>query len=186
MKPIYECGRDDCPGTTGTAHLQEKCPIETSKVAPEHERTFIKPPWGLTHAIPEGVTLAWGARAIYSWRSVTKPVHTATGKIKISRGRKLTSTTYEPSIDLLWDRMGWSSFGALDAEGKTRVQTMGKWIDDTARPMLVTLCRAMGSRHPEMDGPEALVRFTDGEYTIVANPNGSHGYLYITAWRHVS
>ena len=25
----YECGRDDCPGTTGAAHLQSACPARS-------------------------------------------------------------------------------------------------------------------------------------------------------------
>lgn len=24
-KPVYECGRDDCPGTTGTSHRRDAC-----------------------------------------------------------------------------------------------------------------------------------------------------------------
>jgi len=24
-KPFYECGRDDCPGTTGTSHPRDAC-----------------------------------------------------------------------------------------------------------------------------------------------------------------
>lgn len=155
--------------------------------ATEPERqAFVKPTWGLTHAIPEGVTLAWGARAIYAWCSVTKLVTTKTGKVKIERGRKLTSTTYEPSIDLLWDRMGWSSGGA--AHDIARANEMSVWLNTRALPEIKALCRR-ASLQPSDDGPTAIVEFTeahgDHTYTIKACPNGSCGYLYIAAWRHV-
>lgn len=160
-------------------------PSATSAPLAPERATFIKPPWGLTYAIPEGVTLAWGARAIYGWREVTKPVTTVSGRIKISRGRRLTTTTCEPSIDLLSDRMGWASCGEVTDEYKARMFMMGAWIDNTGIPAIKAACRKARIQ-PSDDGPGARVEHTSDGYTIVANPNGSHGYLYIAAWKVVS
>lgn len=174
--------------------------INSNKTAPEHPGAFVKPAWGLTYAIPDNTALAWGARAIYSIRPVTRPVTTKTGKVKISRGHKLTSTTYEPTIDLLWDRMGWSSLAGPvdDAETRARyfaqltpeeaklnsdrMSTMAAWINDVGIPALRALCRKHGIR-PEDDGPEARIEHESDGHKIVACPNGSHGYLYIAAWK---
>lgn len=143
-----------------------------------------RPAWGLTAAIPEGAPLAWGARAIYSWRTVKAPVTTKTGRIKISRGQRLMSTTYEPVIELLFDRQGWSS--GLDAwDGTLRaaqVRAMGTWIDKVGLPAINAACRKRSIQTTD-DGPSARVEFSSDGYTIAASPNGSCGYLYLAAWK---
>lgn len=150
--------------------------------------TFHRPTWGLTAAIPEGVSLAWGARAIYAMRSVSVPVAGRT---------KLKSTTIEPVIDLLWDRMGWSSLAGdpEDHEARARYfsqltseasraqneaeRAMSVWINDVGIPALRKAC----IKQHVVPSSEVRIEYESNGYKIVANPNGSCGYLYIAAWK---
>ena len=145
-----------------------------------------RPAWGLTAAIPEGAPLAWGARAIYSWREHKRPVTTATGKHKISRGQRLMSTTYEPVIELLFDRQGWASGTIIDGAARlAAIKTMGAWIDKIGLPAINAACRKASIQTTD-DGPRARVEFSSDGYTITASPNGSCGYLYLAAWKVTS
>ncbi len=152
--------------------MTDQTSIARAETAPEHP-VFVKPAWGLTAHIPEGVTLAWGARAIYSWISVSRP---------IKAGSRLKNTTSEPSIDLLWDRMGWSSFGEITEASKAATKALASWIDGVGIPELKKICR----REKIQPDDTTKIEFSTGDYTIVASPNGSFGYLYIAAWKAVS
>jgi hypothetical protein len=144
---------------------------ELPKTAPEHA-TFIAPAWGLTGALPEGVSLAWGARAIYSLRMVDRPL----GRAPNGRRSRLASVTYEATIDLLYDRMGFSSCPGVTGSD---VAKLGKWIDDTAIPAIKRICQkqVIGGDDP------VVIEYASSDYKIVASPRASYGYLYLTAWR---
>lgn len=139
--------------------------IDTIKSAPEHT-TFVAPAWGLTALIPAGTVLAWGARAIYTTRYVDQRV----------RG-KLKSTTFEPSIDLVWDRQGWSSHpDQPDVEAR---KAMALWINEHGIPAITRQCRGQCVTPSD----SVVLAFEGSGYAIKASPNSSYGYLYIAAWR---
>jgi hypothetical protein len=141
--------------------------------------TYVVPEWGLTGTIPEGITLAWGARAIYHWGAFKKPVLTPTGKPRKSRGQPVTETIYEPSIDLLWDRQSWSSRFDASADAIAARAVMGTWLNTIG---LSALKKALLDERVRGEDNHR-VTFVDAGFTITANPNGSCGYLYIAAWR---
>lgn len=149
--------------------------IAIEKQAPEG---VTKPAWGLTWAIPDTAPVSWGARAIYGWRDMRRAVLTKQGKPKTRHGITVTETIYRPVIELLWDRQG---FAADAKNGKP----LAEWIENVALPKLRELCEARGAGHPAQDGPSAIVEFVDEKagFAVKASPNGSHGYLYIAAWK---
>jgi hypothetical protein len=110
--------------------------------------------FGLNAALPEGVEAAWGARLIFP-------------------------------DDLLWDRQGTirdddsSAWLELQAwlDGKPRGKGALKAALDRARALADSgeLCSS---------GTEQVTLYEDADGTIVGNPNGSYGYLYVAAWLH--
>jgi len=121
------------------------------------------PEWG-AWPVPEGVTLAWGARAIY--QLAAKPE-------RDRRGR-LLRYVHTAEIDLVHDRQDMAG-GASMAERKA----LAAWITGTGIPAIKTLL-ADGDINP---GSSAIVEHASEGYKIVAGPRASHGYLYIRAWR---
>lgn len=137
-----------------------------------------RPEWGLTASIPITATLSWGARAIYrSAVPSTETLKTPTGKIKMSKGRPVTRTVYSPMIDLLHDRQGFNSLATGDER-----KALAEWLNTIGLAAIRALCKEHRIQ-PSDDGPSARVEHTSNGYTIIACPNGSHGYLYIAAWR---
>lgn len=144
---------------------------EELPTAPEHA-TFVAPAWGLTGVLPDGTSLAWGARAIYSLCMVDRPL----GRAPKSRRSRIASVSYEASIDLVWDRQGFSSGPHVTPD---EYRALGTWIDTKAIPALKRLCQGQMITTDE----DITIEYASGGYKIVASPRASHGYLYITAWR---
>lgn len=149
--------------------------------------TTAKPAWG-GYEPPAGTKLAWGGRAIY------RLVHTETPQKR--RGSKVVqraSSRTEASIDIPYDRhemigptdaptveaapsvAGELARAAAEAERKA----LGKWIDKVGLPAVRKWCV---KAYVTGDSEERFTMQSDG-YTITASPKGSHGYLYICAWK---
>lgn len=117
--------------------------------------------WNGVEALPEGVTLAYGARAIYSLRVV-----------QIRRAR-YTDYKSVATIDVPYDRQ------SLVPGAPTReVKRFCAWINK-ALPRLTKACERLGLT-PDS---RAEVTIERGGYKLVASPRASYGYLYIRAWR---
>lgn len=136
--------------------------ILDEKPVPDVQAPFKGPTWG-GWSIPDGVTLAYGARAIYSLR-----------EIKRKRGRGW-SMEWHIGIDLLWDRQ--DMVGGTDAERKAFVT----WLNKTAIPALRNKCLNDFVQPSE----DAVITFASDGYAITAGPRASYGYMYITAWKVV-
>lgn len=70
------------------------------------------------------------------------------------------------AVDIVWDRQG----GSPDAD-------LLAWLNARGLPQLRRLVADVGGSE------DREVRWTEGPYTVVANPRGSYGYLYLGAWR---
>jgi hypothetical protein len=68
-------------------------------------------------------------------------------------------------IDIVWDRQG----GGDD--------DLRAWLNARGIPQIRRMVADVGY------GEDREVRWTEGAYTIVANPKSSYGYLYLGAWR---
>jgi hypothetical protein len=97
----------------------------------------------------------WGARAIFE-RNHNK--------------RRRTDPTYV--FSLLGDRQQME--GGTEQERKA----LAKWIENKARPALTKRLEEEGVEPSESQRIEMTL---DG-FEIVADPRGSHGYLYIGIW----
>ncbi len=115
--------------------------------------------WG-SWPVPYSAPIAWGARAIYRLGS--------TGK----RGSGRTIAT----IDLLGDRQ---SIKFDDGFAPIEFRNFVKWIDKVAMPELRRQCVA---RYITADSNKTIEIESDG-FKLIAGPRGSHGYLYIRAWK---
>lgn len=108
---------------------------------------------------PEGITLAWGARAIY--------------KLCVPSGLLNRGAPREPAIDLLWDRQAWRGPSEARAE-------LSEWVNTKGLPNIKVACV-----NARLTGDSAeVVSWTDGTRTIEASPNQSHGYLYLVAYEN--
>ncbi len=118
--------------------------------------------------VPDGAVAAWGARAIYKYNPKAFDLNHTTRGTK----RKRRKANYFDVV-ILGDRM--------DSVGdEATVLRLCKWFDETARVKLVDEC------NERYISPEsgAIVTFTEGSFSLIACPNKSHGYLYITLWVH--
>lgn len=112
----------------------------------------LKLSYGATRSLPEGVRAAWGARLIW------------------------------PN-DLVWDRQD------IAGEEGDRAE-LATWVNgsrglESIRPLAQALERAAQlARLYELDpgADRTVVLYEDERGTIVGNPQGSHGYLYVAAW----
>lgn len=68
-------------------------------------------------------------------------------------------------VDLVWDRQAGG-----DAD-------LREWLNARGIPQMRRMVADVGGSE------DREVRWTEGAYTIVANPRGSYGYLYLGAWR---
>lgn len=105
--------------------------------------------------IHRGTTAVWGARAIYDRRYNTR-----------TRKREI-------GIDLLWDRQQYE--GGSEVERKRLAAALN-------RHLLPALKRELAKNYL---GPEErrLVQVERRGYVILADPKGSHGYLYLCAYK---
>jgi hypothetical protein len=77
-------------------------------------------------------------------------------------------------IDLLWDRQS----GLGSDEDK---EALLRWVDTVGMPWLH---ETMEEQDPYDIGRSVKVFRNEGNgYVIEASPQGSHGYLYIGAWK---
>lgn len=128
--------------------------------------------------LPEGCTLAWGARAIYKLDFASK---LAKGRA-IVRGNKLVRARaaaqpvggYVAMVDLLHDRM--EMCGGTEDERKA----FSAWLDDIGLP---NIRWQLADRRVTTRDNTVVERHDCVNYSIVASPNASYGYLYILAWR---
>jgi hypothetical protein len=134
-------------------------------------------PWG--GPAPAGVTVAWGARAIYRLDTRPAPRKETPRKAPAPGARPRrpaaprTITTAE--IDLLWDRQG----GIGDSAARAPLMA---WINKVGLPALRLACAAA---YLTPDSEARLTISRDG-YTITASPRSSYGYLYVTAYPEAS
>lgn len=91
-------------------------------------------------------------------------------------GARAIYTPYQ-GIDLLWDRQQYND--STEALAKAR-EALWTWISDKG---LARLKKELVRRRIEARDSE-LVTVVDRRHTIIANPNRSHGYLYLGAWRN--
>ena len=86
---------------------------------------------------------------------------------------------YHPyeGIDILWDRQQYSD---TSEELRKAREALWKWVSDKG---LARLKKELARRRIEARDNE-LVTVIDRTHTIIANPNRSHVYLYIGAWRN--
>jgi hypothetical protein len=80
-------------------------------------------------------------------------------------------------IDILWDRQ---QFNNTDNTCKPDREDLWCWIRKKGLPRLRVQLKRQGISARD----DVLVSVVDREYTIIANPRRSHGYLYIGAWRN--
>jgi hypothetical protein len=163
-----------CEGCEQPAHASETDDTNNHpECVPEAPRTALE--WG--GPAPEGVTLAWGARAIYSLKSHdTKrgPSRFVMGERK--PGRVLVKAHTECMIDLLHDRQS-----MIGTEPDKERERFGRWLNSKAIPAIKRAC----VRDYITSDCETVVTFSDPEagYSIKASPRASYGYLYLTAWK---
>lgn len=118
--------------------------------------------WGL--AVDMLSVAAWGARAIWDGHTTEAPVLLKSGR------RSRTRVERVAFIDLLWDRQ------ASEGDEQDR-RRLGEWIDTKGMPALRKL---VVTEKLHTDERRQLV-VADGNYRLIANPNGSYGYLYLCA-----
>ena len=124
----------------------------------------LKLAWGLVP--PEGVSAAWGARAIYTYnRAAYDANHTKRGA---ERKRGLINYF---NVDLLHDRK------SMEGDPLS-LELLCAWLDKVGLLRLIKEC----NERFIMPDSEDVVEFTDGLYSLRATPRASHGYLYIGAW----
>jgi len=75
------------------------------------------------------------------------------------------------SIDLLWDRQAWRGDSAERA-------SLAEWINTEGLKAIKDACVRTNLTHDSTE----VVSWTDGNRTIEASPQGSHGYLYLVAY----
>ena len=110
--------------------------------------------FGLARALPRGATIAWGARAIQAPRRGAVP----------------------PSFSLLHDRQGWI--------GSTDDQQAFTPLLKAALPIARKHYQQLVEEHRiRPDEDEVYTLYQDSGMQIVASTNGSHGYVYLAAWR---
>lgn len=68
-------------------------------------------------------------------------------------------------VDLVWDRQAGGD------------EDLREWLNMRGIPQMRRLVADVGSSE------DREVRWTEGAYTIIANPRASYGYLYLGAWR---
>jgi hypothetical protein len=120
--------------------------------------TKTKPAWGI--APPDEATLCFGARAIY--KLTTRTANKRTGRVE-------TTAT----IELLHDRS--DLVGGSEKERRVFV----RWLNRVGFKHLRKECER---RFVDPRGHK-LVTIPGDDFTIVADPRASYGYLYIGAWR---
>ncbi len=127
--------------------------------------------------LPEGCTLAWGARAIYRLDFASRKP-TSRGLLrndKLVRVRTETpSNGYVAVVDILHDRM--EMVGGTKDERKA----FADWLDTIGLPNIRT--QLADQRVSTRDNTVVELDSCKG-YQIIASPNASYGYLYILAWR---
>lgn len=149
--------------------------------------TTAKPEWA-GFVPPDGTKLAWGGRAIYKLVRTDTPQKRRGGKV-VQRASSRT----EASIDIPYDRH--EMIGPVDAPtveaapsvagelaraaAEAERKALGKWIDKVGIPAVRKWCV---KAYVTGDSEERFTFESDG-YTITASPCGSHGYLYICAWK---
>jgi len=79
-------------------------------------------------------------------------------------------------VDLLWDRQ--SMTGDVEKDAKERT-ALFDWINKKGLKGL----RRQVKEEAVYPGDNILITFEEGGYIINANPNRSHGYLYICAYK---
>ena len=127
--------------------------------------TYMKLEWGL-NPVPEGVTAAWGARAIYGLE------HRRNDYFNNGNRRKTPKMETVAIIELLWDRQ--AMVGGSDDERKA----LAAWVNKVGMDALRKTC-ALKYITAECD---KTVEIHGGGYTIKASPRASYGYLYIAAY----
>jgi hypothetical protein len=126
---------------------------------------------------PEGVTLAWGARAIYSLKSHdTKRGPSRFTEKGRKPGRVITKAHTECMIDILHDRQ--SAIGFTQPDNKERA-TFERWLNTKAIPAIKRAC----VKDYITGDDDRWVTFESDGYAIKASPRASYGYLYLTAWK---
>lgn len=104
----------------------------------------------------------WGARAIY-YRGLVK--------ISLDR-RKQVERQYTCTIDILWDRQQFT--GEEEA-----CKPLEDWLNNRGLDALRALCL-----QEDLQGDEnRLIEVNEDGFHLQANPNRSHGYLYMVAWK---
>ena len=119
--------------------------------------------WGLMTSPPLAASVAWGARALYT--ITTRTTNKRTGRVRMTA-----------SIGLLWDRM--CAAGGTSADRKV----LTDWLTKTGIPALEREC----ARQYLTADSSNTIEFTEDDFTVMASPKRSYGYLYITAWRNPS
>ncbi len=135
---------------------------------PEATSTTSQLEWG--YPIPVEVSAdapRWGARAIYTETHAER--HT-------TRGALMKRPPDAFAIELLWDRQGMA--GGTEASRKT----LATWLDKTGLPALRKEC----SKLYVCPDHDTVINLELDGYAMVASPNASYGYLYISAWRVAS
>jgi hypothetical protein len=127
-------------------------------------------PLGWGRQPPEGVTLAWGARAIYKQGVGQTAIKMPE---RVLRGFRSPDSGGAAIIDLLWDRQDWRG-----PQGPAR-KALAEWINTTGLPAIREACSPPNGLGPD---ESRVVSFTDGTRTIEASPNGSYGHLYLVAY----
>lgn len=80
-------------------------------------------------------------------------------------------------IDLLWDRQDMKGTN----EGK---ELLAEWVNKQG---LKEIDRKLKDRNVYQSSQETVMqdtRYKGRKFTIIASPNASHGYLYLTAWMY--
>ena len=79
------------------------------------------------------------------------------------------------SVDILWDRQ------SMVGEEVNAKEALTKWLDKKGLQGL----RVRIKKETPYPGDNILISFEEGGFVINANPNRSHGYLYICAYKKV-
>ena len=119
--------------------------------------------WGLSSEVPEDALAAWGCRAIAKVSSRTT-----------KEGRKLHIKMYA-TIDVPCDRKDFVG------EGKDRA-AFRRWLEENMEGAWAKAEELLEAGVMRGDSAELFTLAEDNGAKVVANTNGSHGYLYVAAW----